>query len=79
MSDGGGTRHWRGPLNTRYGRRGGKRTSGERIRARFAEEQGARKNLGGVKKEGTKIISEGKHRILKIGTEARGNHSLCSG
>ena len=30
-------------------------------------------------KEGIKIISDGKHRILKIGTESRGNHSLCSG
>ena len=30
-------------------------------------------------KEGTKIISDGKHRILKIGTEYRVNHSLCSG
>ena len=42
-------------------------------------EQGARTNLGGGGKEGTKIISDGKHRILKIGTESRGNHSLCSG
>ena len=33
---------------------------------------------GGERKE-PKIISEGKHRILKIGTESRGNHSLCSG
>ena len=33
---------------------------------------------GGERKE-PKIISEGKHIILKIGTESRGNHSLCSG
>ena len=35
--------------------------------------------LEGGKKEGTKIIFDGKHRILKIGTESRDNHSLCSG
>ena len=35
--------------------------------------------LEGGGKEGTKIISDGKHRILKIGTESRGNHSLCLG
>ena len=52
---------------------------GERRRARCSGEQGAQTNIGGGKKEGTQIISEGKHRTLKIGTESRGNHSLCSG
>ena len=41
-----------------------KRTNRERRRARCAEEQGARTNLGGGGKEGTKIISDGKHRIF---------------
>ena len=69
-----------GRLNTRlWKERRQKRTKGERRRARCAEEQGARTNLGGGKKEGTKIISDGKHIILKTGTESRGNHSLCSG
>ena len=53
-------------LNTRlWTERRKKRTNGERRRARCAEEQGARTNLGGKKKEGTKIISDGKHRIFK--------------
>ena len=56
-----------------------KRTKVERGRARCFVEQGTRTNLGGGEKEGTKIILDGKHRILKIGTESRGNHSLCSG
>ena len=68
-----------GRLNTRYGRRGGKRTKGDRRWARCSVEQGTRTNLRGGGKEGTKIISDGKHRILKIGTESIGNHSLCSG
>ena len=54
-------------------------TKRERIRARCSVEQGTRMNLGGGKKEGTKLISDGRHRILKIGTESRGNHNLCSG
>ena len=62
-----------------YAQRGGKRTKGERRRARFSGEQGARTNLGGEKRKEPKIISDGKHRILKIGTESRGNHSLCLG
>ena len=33
----------------------------------------------GKKRKEPKIISDGKHIILKIGTEYRGNHSLCSG
>ena len=33
----------------------------------------------GERRKEPKIISDGKHRILKIGTESRGNHSLCSG
>ena len=54
-----------GRLNTHYGQRGGKRTKGERRRARCSGEQGARTNLGGEKKEGTQIILEGKHRTFK--------------
>ena len=64
---------WGGPdtgggrLNTRLWteRRGKKRTKGERRRVRCSGEQGTRTNLGGGKKEGTKIISDGKHRIFK--------------
>ena len=80
MGDG----RWGGPdtgggrLNTCYGRRGGKRTKGDRRRARSSVEQSVQTKLRGEKKEGTKIISEGKHSILKIGTESRGNHSVCS-
>ena len=54
-----------------------KGTKGERRRAICSVEQGTQTNLGGGEKEGTKIISDGKHRILKIGTESRVNHSLC--
>ena len=75
----GGTRHWRGAA--KYALWTERRKKGERreetgkmfCRARRPDES----RRGG--KEGTKIISEGKHRILKIGTESRGNHSLCSG
>ena len=57
-----------------------KRTKGERRRARCSVEQGTRASLGGEeKRKEPKIISDGKHRILKIGTESRGNHGLCSG
>ena len=56
-----------------------KRIKGERRQERCSVEQGTRTNLGGGEKEGTKIISDGKHRILKIGTESRGNHSRRSG
>ena len=75
-----GTRHWRGAADYAFmDGEEGKRKKGERIRARCSGEQGTRTNLGGGGKEGTKLISDGKHRILKIGTESRGNHSLCSG
>ena len=76
----GGTRHWRGADEyTLWTERREKWTKGERRWARCSVEKGARTNLGGGGKEGTQIISEGKHRTLKIGTESRGNHSLCSG
>ena len=74
----GGTRHWRGAAEYAFmDREEGKRTKGDRIRSRCSGEQGTRTNLGEGGKEGTKIISDGKHRILKIGTESRVNHSLC--
>ena len=76
----GGTRHWRGAADYAFmDGEEGKRTKGERRRARGSGEQGTWTNIGGGEKEGTIIISDGKHRILKIGSEYRGNHSLCSG
>ena len=73
----GGTRHWRGAAKyTFMDGEEGKSMKGERRQARCSGEQGTRTNLGGGEKEGTKIISEGKHRILEIGTESRGNHSM---
>ena len=81
MGDGrwGGLDTGGGRLSTRYGQRGGKKDerreeTGKMFwRARHLEEY----RRG--EKEGTTIIYEGKHRILKLGTESRGNHSLCSG
>ena len=81
MGDG----RWGGPdtgggrLNTRYGRRGGKKDKRrEETGKMFGRARHPDESRRG-EKEGTKNISDGKHRILKIGTESRGNHSLCSG
>ena len=52
----GGTGHWRGASEyTFMDGEEAERTNGERRRARCAEEQGARTNLGGGKKEGTNV------------------------
>ena len=62
----GGTRHWRGAAEYAVmDGEEGKRTKGERIIARCSGEQGTRTNLGEGGKEGTKIISDGKHRNFK--------------
>ena len=81
MGDG----RWGGPdtgggrLNTRYGRRGGKKDEKrEETCKMFCRASHPDESRRG-EKEGTKIISDRKHRILKIGTESRDNHSLCSG
>ena len=82
MGDG----RWGGPdtggglLNTRYGRRGGKKDerreeTGKMFgRARHPDESWK----GGGRKE-PKSSRTGNMESLKIGTESRGNHSLCSG
>ena len=82
MGDG----RWGGPdtggrrLNTCYGRRGGKKEkSREETGKMFGRARHSDKSWRRGEKEGTKIILYEKHRILKIGTESRGNHSLCSG
>ena len=76
----GGTRHWRGAAEYALWTERRKKGQKERGDGQDVLESKApgRISEGGKRKE-PKIISDGKHRILKIGTEYRGNHILCSG
>ena len=67
MGDGrwGGTDTGGGRLNTRCGQRGGKKDERREETGKMFFEQGTRTNLGGGGKEGTKLSSDGKHRIFK--------------
>ena len=77
----GGTGHRRGAAEyTFMDGEEAERTNGERRRARCAEEQGARRNLGGGgERKEPKSSRTGNIESLKIGTESRSIHSLCSG
>ena len=82
MGDGrwGGTRHWRRAaeyaLWTERRKKDERREETGKMFGRARRP--AKYQRGGERKE-PKIISVGENRNLKIGTESRGNHSLCSG